>query len=92
MPSLSVCSRLFCSGSSSVSSALADLRGKNVAITNGYTYPSAFVNDSRISKFPANSDDNLIQMFLSKRVDYVVMNRTPGWLRIDATDAARGRL
>lgn len=71
---------------------LADLRGKNVAITNGYTYPSAFVNDSRISKFPANSDDNLIQMFLSKRVDYVVMNRTPGWLRIDATDAARGRL
>ena len=71
---------------------LADLRGKNVAITNGYTYPSAFVNDSRISKLPANSDDNLIQMFLSKRVDYVVMNRTPGWLRIDATDAARGRL
>lgn len=69
---------------------LADLRGKNVAVTNGYTYPSEFVQDSRIRKFWANSDDNLIQMLLGKRVDYILLNRTPGGLRIDATPGAKG--
>lgn len=69
-----------------------DLRGKSVAITNAYTYPSAFMQDARIRKFPAVSDDNLIQMLLSKRVDYILMNRTPGSMRIQATANARGKV
>lgn len=69
-----------------------DLRGKSVAITNGYTYPSAFMQDPRIRKFPAASDDNLIQMLLSKRVDYILMNRTPGTLRIQTAPNARSHV
>lgn len=71
---------------------LADLRGKSVAVTNGYTYPSEFVQDARIRKFWANSDDNLIQMLLGKRVDFILLNRTPGGLRIDATPGAKGQV
>jgi polar amino acid transport system substrate-binding protein len=71
---------------------LADLRGRRVGVTNGYTYPSALTHDPRISKFPANSDENLIDMLLSKRVDFILMNRTPGWLRIDGMPAAKGRI
>lgn len=71
---------------------LADLRGKRVAYTNGYTYPSEFLHDSRIQKFGAVSDAGLIRMLLGKRVDYILLNRTPGWQRIEASPEFRGRL
>jgi len=71
---------------------LSDLRGKRVAYTNGYTYPSEFMHDSRIQKFAAVSDGALIRMLLNKRVDYILLNRTPGWMRIDATPEARGKV
>lgn len=70
----------------------SDLRGKRVGITNGYTYPSAFSHDPQIIKFAANSDENLIEMLLNKRVDFILMNRTPGWLRIDSMPSAKGRV
>lgn len=71
---------------------LSDLRGKRVAFTNGYTYPSEFMHDARIKKFSAVSDAALIRMLLSKRVDYILLNRTPAWLRIDNTAEFRGQL
>jgi len=71
---------------------LSDLRGKRVAYTNGYTYPSEFMHDSRIQKFSAVSDGALVRMLLSKRVDYILLNRTPGWMRIDATPEARNQI
>ncbi|MDT8999800.1 transporter substrate-binding domain-containing protein [Paucibacter sp. APW11] len=71
---------------------LADLRGKRVAYTNGYTYPSEFMHDARIQKFSALSDAALIRMLIGKRVDYILLNRTPGWLRIDGTPEFQGRL
>lgn len=71
---------------------LSDLRGKRVAYTNGYTYPSEFMHDRRIQKFSAVSDGALVRMLLSKRVDYILLNRTPGWMRIDATPEARNQI
>ncbi|MFN5047702.1 substrate-binding periplasmic protein [Roseateles sp.] len=71
---------------------LSDLRGKRVAYTNGYTYPSEFMHDSRIQKFSAVSDTALIRMLLSRRVDYILLNRTPGSMRIDNTPEFRGRV
>ncbi|MEJ6003263.1 substrate-binding periplasmic protein [Paucibacter soli] len=71
---------------------LADLRGKRVAYTNGYTYPSEFMHDGRIHKFSATSDAALLRMLVNKRVDYILLNRTPGWLRIDAAPEFRGRV
>ncbi|MBT9495478.1 MAG: amino acid ABC transporter substrate-binding protein [Paucibacter sp.] len=71
---------------------LADLRGKRVAYTNGYTYPSEFMHDSRIQKFVAVSDAALIRMLLAKRVDYILLNRTPGWMRIENTPEFKGQV
>lgn len=71
---------------------LADLRGKRVAYTNGYTYPSEFMHDSRIQKSVAVSDAAAVRMLLAKRVDYILLNRTPGWLRIDSTPDFKGQV
>jgi polar amino acid transport system substrate-binding protein len=70
---------------------LADLRGKRVAYTNGYTYPSEFMHDSRIQKSVAVSDAALIRMLLAKRVDYILLNRTPGGMRINNTPEFKGK-
>jgi polar amino acid transport system substrate-binding protein len=71
---------------------LSDLRGKRVAITNGYTYPTEFMRDPRIQRFTATSDTNLLRMLLTGRVDYILLNRTPGWMRIDASPEFRGKV
>jgi len=71
---------------------IADLRGKRVAITNGYTYPSEFMRDARIQKFTATSDANLLRMLVNGRVDYILLNRTPGWMRINASPEFRGKV
>jgi polar amino acid transport system substrate-binding protein len=71
---------------------LADLRGQRVAYTNGYTYPSEFMHDSRIQKFVAVSDAALIRMLLAKRVDFILLNRTPGWMRIENTPDFKGQV
>jgi len=70
----------------------ADLHGKRVAITNGYTYPTEFMRDPRIQRFTATSDANLLRMLISGRVDYILLNRTPGWMRIDASPEFRGKV
>jgi polar amino acid transport system substrate-binding protein len=71
---------------------LSDLRGKRVGYTNGYTYPSEFMHDGRIQKSVAVSDAALIRMLLAKRVDYILLNRTPGWMRIDSTPDFKGQI
>ncbi|UGA38508.1 transporter substrate-binding domain-containing protein [Chromobacterium haemolyticum] len=57
--------------------SLRDLAGRRVGITQDYTYPSAFMRDSKIIKSVAHSDDDLIRMLLARRVDYVLMNTRP---------------
>lgn len=71
---------------------LSDLRGKRVGYTNGYTYPSEFMHDGRIQKSVALSDAALIRMLLAKRVDYILLNRTPGWMRIDGSPDFKGQV
>ncbi len=71
---------------------IADLRGRRVAITNGYTYPSEFMRDTRIQRFTATSDTSLLRMLVSGRVDYILLNRTPGWTRINASPEFRGKV
>lgn len=65
----------------------ADLRGKRVGITNGYTYPTAFMRDPAIVRDTATSDAALLRMLAQGRVDYVLMNRTPALLRLQAEPA-----
>jgi polar amino acid transport system substrate-binding protein len=71
--------------------SLSDLKGRTVGYTNGYTYPSAFMQDASIRKFGASSDQYLLRMLISGRVDYILLNRTPGDLRINASAEFAGK-
>lgn len=71
---------------------LADLEGHSVGYTLGYTYPSAFQHNTRIRKVSAKSDGVLLDMVRAGRVEYVLVNAAPAYLRIAGQPALRGRL
>lgn len=50
------------------------------------------MQDPGIRKFQASSDDNPIQMLLNKRVDYILLNRTLGSMRINGSANTRGQV
>lgn len=70
---------------------LADLRGRSVGYTNGYTYPTEFMQDTAIKKHSATSDQYLLKMLLSGRVDYILLNRSPGHWRINGSPEFAGK-
>ncbi|MGY3862033.1 substrate-binding periplasmic protein [Aeromonas lacus] len=61
---------------------LASLKGKRVGITLGYTYPTNFMADPQIARFQAKSDAQILDMLARGRVDYILMNGMPGYLKI----------
>lgn len=71
---------------------LADLRGASVGYTNGYTYPTEFMRDPLIKRQAATSDQLLLRMLLSKRVDYILLNTMPGLLRIRTSPELDGKI
>lgn len=71
---------------------LKDLEGQTVSITIGYTYPTEFMRNPRIIKFPVNSDQQQLRMLASGRVRYAVVNTMPGYLRINADPSMQGKI
>ncbi|MEQ6290362.1 substrate-binding periplasmic protein [Vogesella sp. GCM10023246] len=71
---------------------LKQLAGRLVGITQGYTYPSDFMNAPAIRRVTALSDDNLISMLLARRVDFILLNTMPGYLRANRNPATAGKL
>lgn len=61
---------------------LTSLEGKSVGITLGYTYPTDFMENPRITRFQAKSDAQILDMLVLGRVDYILMNGMPGYLKI----------
>ncbi|MFU1553279.1 substrate-binding periplasmic protein [Aeromonas sp. A04] len=61
---------------------LTSLEQKTVGITLGYTYPTDFMENPRITRFQAKSDTQIIEMLVRGRVDYILMNEMPGYLKI----------
>jgi len=61
---------------------LAALEGHRVGYTIGYTYPLAFRQNPRILKAAAKSDRQLLEMLDARRVDYILINTAPAWLRL----------
>ncbi|WP_367847186.1 substrate-binding periplasmic protein [Rhodoferax sp. WC2427] len=68
------------------------LEGGTVGITTGYTYPTDFMQNKKIKKFEANSDEHLLKMLLAKRVQYVILNTMPGMLRIKNDASLSGKV
>lgn len=71
---------------------LADLRGRSVGITVGYTYATEFMTDPDIRRQQATSDGNLLHMLAAGRVDYIAVNTLPTWYRLHSDLALQGRV
>lgn len=71
---------------------MADLRGSRVGITVGYTYPTDFMNDPRIDRKLANSDEHLLHMLAAGRVDHILLNTVPAWYRLRAEPGLQRRV
>lgn len=69
-----------------------DLEGQSVGITIGYTYPTDFMQNQRITKLSAVSDGNLVKMLVAKRVKYILLNTMPGYYRIKHEPALKGQI
>ncbi|MFZ5482884.1 MAG: substrate-binding periplasmic protein [Pseudomonadota bacterium] len=71
---------------------IADLEGRKVASTVGYTYPDSFTKNPRIQHFSATSDDHLMRMLAAGRVEYALMNGTQAQMRIQADPALKAKI
>ncbi|OYV02299.1 MAG: transporter [Burkholderiales bacterium PBB5] len=71
---------------------LAALEGHRVGYTIGYTYPLAFRQNPRILKAAAKSDRQLLEMLDARRVDYILINTAPAWLRLADMPEVRKRV
>ncbi|MGQ0596821.1 substrate-binding periplasmic protein [Aquabacterium sp.] len=69
-----------------------DLEGQTVGVTIGYTYPTDFMQNPRITKLSAASDGNLVKMLVAKRVNYILLNTMPGYYRIKYEPALKGQI
>jgi polar amino acid transport system substrate-binding protein len=61
-----------------------DLEGKVVGSTTGYTYPDSFSKNKKIIHFEGVSDAHLIKMLAAGRVNFILLNGMPGYMRINA--------
>ena len=71
---------------------LMDLEGQTVSITIGYTYPTEFMQNSRIKKFSVDSDLQQLRMVAMGHVRYAIVNTMPGYLRINSDPSLKGKL
>lgn len=71
---------------------LQDLEGHTVSVTIGYTYPTEFMNNPRITRFPVNSDQQQLRMLANGRVQFALVNTVPGQLRINADPDLKGKI
>jgi polar amino acid transport system substrate-binding protein len=71
---------------------IADLEGRVVGSTTGYTYPDEFTKNKRIKHFTATSDDHLVKMLAAGRVEFILINGMPGYKRINADPALKGKI
>ncbi|MGL6040034.1 MAG: substrate-binding periplasmic protein, partial [Deefgea sp.] len=69
-----------------------DLEGRIVGITNGYTYPTSFMNNKKITKDISRTDAVQLKKLLSKRIEFSVINTTPAQLMINSNPAMRGKI
>lgn len=69
-----------------------ELEGHTVGVTLGYTYPTDFMENTRIVKLSAASDSNLLKMLVARRVDYILLNTMPGYYRMQHEPGLRGQI
>ncbi len=71
---------------------IKDMEGKTVAYTIGYTYSPEILQNKKIKAFGANSDQHQLNMLAAGRIQYALINTTPGTLTINKDPALRGKI
>lgn len=69
-----------------------DLEGHTVGITNGYTYPTSFMQNKKINKDISRTDAVQLKKLMSRRIEYAVINTTPAQLMINADPVMRKKI
>ncbi|MCX7207793.1 MAG: transporter substrate-binding domain-containing protein [Proteobacteria bacterium] len=69
-----------------------NLEGKTVSLTHGYSYPNILMDNKKIIKDESPFDDTQLKKILLKRVQYGVINTTPGTLMINANRNYKGKI
>lgn len=89
---LSIFARVDTAAATAREIGLEDLRRHTVGYTVGYTYSTDLMTDPLITRYGASSDHQLLKMLMAGRVDYILLNRMPGMLRITADPAFHGKV
>ena len=71
---------------------IKDMEGKTVAYTIGYTYSPEILQNKKIKAFGAISDQHQLNMLAAGRIQYALINTTPGTLTINKDAALRGKV
>ncbi|MFC7421613.1 substrate-binding periplasmic protein [Iodobacter arcticus] len=69
-----------------------DLEGKTISLTHGYSYPNILMDNKKIIKDESPFDDTQLKKILLKRVQYGVINTTPGTLMINTNRNYKGKI
>lgn len=69
-----------------------DLAGRRVGLTIGYTYPREITHNPLIKRHQVSSDDHLLKLLATGRVDFALMNATPAASRLAANPQLFGAI
>ena len=68
------------------------MEGKTVAYTVGYTYSPEILQNKKIKAYGAMSDQHQLNMLAAGRIQYALINTTPGTLTINKDPALKGKV
>lgn len=69
-----------------------DLEGKKVGLTHGYSYPNILMDNKKIIKDESPFDDTQLKKILLRRIQYGIINTTPGTLMVNANRNFKGKI
>ncbi|MEN9659691.1 MAG: hypothetical protein RL571_3156 [Pseudomonadota bacterium] len=72
--------------------AVHNLEGKTVGLTHGYSYPNILMDNKKIIKDSSPFDDTQLKKLILKRIQYAVINTTPGTLLINGNRSYKDKI
>jgi len=71
---------------------LKDMEGKMVGYTIGYTYSPEILQNKKIKMFGVTSDHNQLNMLVNGRIQYALINTTPGIMIVNKDPKLSGKV
>ncbi len=71
---------------------IEDMEGKMVGYTIGYTYSPEILQNKKIKMFGVTSDHNQLNMLVNGRIQYALINTTPGIMIVNQDPKLSGKV